>query len=105
MSDLHPRMFIAQLTLEQWLDTGNVDVADNVVHLKNLGRSYSLEPAVRFLAVVPDGAAPGLIGKVLTDQRVLDLGGESMSGSVLFGEAAFEVEAGFVGVLQDEGTG
>lgn len=93
-------MFIAERTLEAWLDTGNVDVDAELVRLNNHGRAYELEPAVRFLSVVPEGAAPDLIGKVLTTKRIAELGGELMGDSVLFGEAAFEVEAGYVGTLQ-----
>lgn len=98
-------MFIAERTLETWLDTGNVDVDAEVVHLRNHNRAYDLEPAVRFLSVVPEGAAPDLIGKVLTTKRIAELGGELMGDSVLFGEAAFEVEAGYVGTLQGQAAG
>ena len=93
-------MFIAERTLESWLDTGNVEVDADVVRLNNHNRAYDLEPAVRFLSVVPEGAAPDLIGKVLTTKRVSELGGELMGDSVLFGDAAFEIEAGYVGTLQ-----
>lgn len=103
MSTLHPRMFIAQRTLEAWLETGNVQVDNTVVTLQNLGRSYDLTPAVRFVKVVPEGSAPDVIGKVLTEERISALGGELMGGSVLFGETAFEVEPGFVGRLRDAG--
>ncbi|MCK6549548.1 hypothetical protein L6R52_27175 [Myxococcota bacterium] len=100
MAKLHDRMFIAQSTLEAWMDTGNVDVRENLVVLTKLQRSYTIEPAVRFVSVVPDeGAASGLIGKVLTERRILELGGEILGNSVLFGESAFVVEAGYVGVL------
>lgn len=102
MATLHSRMFIAEQTLESWLDSGNVDMGGEAVLLKNHGRSYDLEAAVRFISVVPEGTAPELIGKVLTNQRVTELGGEMMGDSVLFGEAAFQVEAGYVGILQTQ---
>ncbi|MCA9555178.1 MAG: hypothetical protein KC933_34420 [Myxococcales bacterium] len=98
---MHPRMFIAQATLESWLDSGHVDMESSLVVLKNHGRAYELEPAVRFVASVPEGKAPDLIGKVLTERRINELGGEMMGDSVLFGEAAFVVEAGYVGILRD----
>jgi hypothetical protein len=101
MATLHPRMFIAQATLESWLDSGHVDMQSSMVVLKNHARAYALEPAVRFVASVPDGTAPDLIGKVLTERRISELGGEMMGDSVLFGEAAFVVEPGYVGTLQD----
>ena len=101
MATLHPRMFIAQATLESWLDSGHVDMQSSVVVLKNHGRSYDLEPAVRFVSSGPEGTAPDLIGKVLTERRISELGGEMMGDSVLFGEAACVVEAGYVGTLKD----
>jgi hypothetical protein len=100
MAKLHDRMFIAQSTLEAWMDTGHVDVRENLVVLSRLQRAYTLEPAVRFVSVVPDeGAAANLIGKVLTERRIVELGGELLGNSVLFGESAFVVEAGYVGTL------
>ncbi len=101
VATLHPRMFIAHSTLETWLDSGHVDVDDQIVVLKNHQRSYHLQAAVRFLSVVPQGRGAELIGKVLTESRIQELGGEIMGDSVLFGESAFEVEAGYVGTLQD----
>lgn len=100
MATLHPRMFIAQATLEAWVDSGSVEMESSFVVLKNHARTYDLQPAVRFLSVVPEEAAPDLIGKVLTEQRVTELGGEMMGDSVLFGEAAFQVEPGYVGTLR-----
>lgn len=94
-------MFIAQRTLESWLETGNVQMDNTIVTLRNLGCSYELTPAVRFVKVLPDGAAPDVVGKVLTEARITELGGELMGESVLFGETAFEVEPGFVGRLQE----
>src|SRR5690349_7356834 len=97
---LHESMFIAQSTLEAWLDSGNVEMAGDAVVLKKLGRTYALEPAVRFLAVGTGGAAPKLIGKVLTEKRIIEPGGELMGDSVIIGEAAFQVQAGYVGTLR-----
>lgn len=91
-------MFIAQTTLESWVDSGRVDVGKDTVRLNNVGRTYRLEPAVRFLASV-EGAAPELVGKVLTEKRIGELGGELMGDSVLFGDNAFQVEAGYIGTL------
>lgn len=100
MATLHSRMFIAQATLERWVDSGNVDIQNNVVVLRNHNRAYVLEPAVRFVSVL-EGAAPQLVGKVLTEIRIVELGGELLGDSVLFGDAAFQVESGYVGTLKD----
>jgi hypothetical protein len=99
MAVLYDRMFIAQSTLEAWVDSGNVEMREHMVVLKKAGRSYHLEPAVRFLSVVPQDAAPKLIGKVLTERRIGELGGELLGDSVLLGELAFEVQPGYIGTL------
>lgn len=106
MATLHPRMFIAQPTLEAWVESGLATVEDDVVRLERPGRAYRLEPAVRFTRAVPPvrAEAQGLEGKVLTEVRLRALGGERLEGSVLLGESAFEVETGYVGVLLDGET-
>jgi hypothetical protein len=103
MATLHDRMFIAQSTLETWMDSGNVEMRGDAVVLKKVKRTYALEPAVRFLSVVSGGDAPKLIGKVLTEKRIVELGGEILGDSVIIGEAAFQVQPGFIGTL-DKGT-
>jgi hypothetical protein len=102
-AELHDRMFIALSTLEAWMDSGNVEMRDNVVVLKKLKRTYLIEPAVRFLSVVSGGDAPKLIGKVLTEQRIIELGGEVMGDSVVIADSAFQVQPGYVGTLKAEG--
>lgn len=93
-------MFIAQSTLEAWVDSGNVEVRENLVVLKKIHRSYTIEPAVKFLAVVPEDRGQKLLGKVLTEKRIVELGGELLGDSVLFGETAFVVAPGYVGTMK-----
>lgn len=99
MVTLHPRMFIAQSTLEAWLDSGQAVLEGAVVELKRAGRAYELVGAVRFVAVVSAPEEVSLVGKVLSERRVSELGGEILGDSVLFGDAAFQVEAGYIGTL------
>lgn len=104
MATLHPRMFIAQPTLEAWVEAGLARLEEDVVHLERPGRAYRLEPAVRFVRAVEPDAGEGverLIGKVLTEARLKTLQGEQLEGSVLLGDWAFEVDAGYVGILLD----
>lgn len=97
-------MFISQSTLEAWLDSKNAEMQDQRVTLSRLGRAYDLEPAVRILSVVPAegeaATAEALVGRVLAEDSVLQLGGELMGESMLFGDNAFEVEPGYIGVLE-----
>lgn len=101
MATLHPRMFIAQSTLEGWMDSGRAALDGDQVRLK-AGWTYQLDAAVRFVSVVSAPRDVHLIGKVLSEARVSELGGELLGDSVLFGDAAFQVEAGYIGTLVAE---
>ncbi|MEL6186809.1 MAG: hypothetical protein AAFU79_19475 [Myxococcota bacterium] len=99
MATLHARMFIAQATLEGWMDTGRAVLEADRVQLR-AGWVYRIEPAVRFTAVVSAPSDVDLLGKVLSESRVVELGGELLGDSVLFGDAAFQVESGYIGTLE-----
>lgn len=96
MAKLHNKMFIAQATLEAWLESGKVDFDGAKVTLRPFRRSYDLDPAVRFLSVVGGTGDSMLVGKVLSEKQILELGGELLGDSVVFGQIAFEVRAGYI---------
>lgn len=98
-------MFIAQSTLETWMDAGSVEMEDQQITVIHSQQVYRLEPAVRVLSAVPteENQQPKvdqLIGKVIPERGILELGGELMGASVLVGDAALEVEAGYIGQLE-----
>ena len=99
MATLHPRMFIAQTTLEAWMDSGRAELKGDFVHLERSHHVYRLDAAVRFISAVVTTDAEELVGRVLTEQRLSELGGELLGDSVLFGEAAFQIESGYIGTL------
>ena len=94
-------MFVAQTTLEIWIDSGLVDFTGNSVHLQKSGATYDLEPAVRFVGIVDGLQESTLLGKVLTEERIVQAGGELLGDSVMFGEVAFQVIAGFIATMCD----
>jgi hypothetical protein len=96
MAKLHNKMFIAQATLEAWLESQKVDFDGSKVTLTAFRRSYDLEPAVRFLSIVGGSGDSMLLGKVLSERQILDLEGELLGESVVFGQIAFEVRAGYI---------
>jgi hypothetical protein len=97
----YDRMFLPMNTLEAWMDSQMVELAGSVVRLPGADIVYTLEPAVRFLeSETESDEATGLKGKVLKTERVEELGGELVADSVLFGEAVFRVESGFIAALQ-----
>lgn len=98
-------MFVAQTTLESWIDSGKAEFDGRVVTLTSHAKVYRLEAAVRFESVVDGGDGGGLLGKVITEKQVGELGGELMEDSVMFGEHAFQVCAGYIAVLSVPGEG
>ena len=97
-------MFLAQTTLEAWLDSGKADFDGSTVTLSSHQKSYALQPAVRFEALI-EGEGMSLLGKVLTEAQIRQLGGELMEDSVMFGDHAFTVLAGYIAVLRERDGG
>src|SRR5437764_13696427 len=100
MGKLHDQMFVAQTTLESWLDSGKVDFDGRVVRLKSHEVAFDLESAVRFIAIIDGVQESNLLGKVLPESRIKELGGEVLGDSVVFGEIAFQVRPGYIATRQ-----
>lgn len=61
------------------------------------GRSYALDPAVRFLKVLGNETDPnGLLHKVKTVAQLKEMGAEPVDDSCILGDLAYEVEPGFL---------
>jgi hypothetical protein len=99
MSKLQDRMFLAQSTLEAWLESGRVEFTGTVVTLKDQNRTYDLVPAVRVTAVLAGKSSSGLIGRVLPEHQITGAGGELLEDSVVFGDTAYQVVPGYVATL------
>jgi len=89
-------MFVPQSTLEAWLDAGTADMDARGIRLPTTGLAYAIEPAVRFVATIPEGHASRLLGRIVTERKVVEAGGELMGDSVLFGDVGYTVQAGYV---------
>jgi hypothetical protein len=92
--------FLSQAALDRWSDAGRIELDGDVMTLAGRGPGgprYALEVALRFLQVVGADVDPhALVGKVKREARLRELGGEWLAGSVVLGEVAYEVEAGFL---------
>jgi len=92
-------LFVSQAMLDSWAGVGKIDFVGNVMTLlagDGKGRSYALEPAVRFLKVLGDSADPnGLVHKVKPVAALRELGAEAVGDSCILGDVAYEVEPGF----------
>ncbi len=93
-------LFVSQEMLDTWAGQGKIDFVGNVMTLlqgEGKGRSYALEPAVRFLKILGAEADPnGLLSKVKPVSQLREMGAEQVEGSVILGDAAYEVQPGFL---------
>ena len=92
------RVFFPQAALDQWIVDGAVELTKGELTLLGEGRRYTLEEAVRVLREVSGaGDAPKVIGRVKTRAALEQQGAEIVESSMLFGDAAYDVEPGWVG--------
>jgi hypothetical protein len=99
-------LFVSQAMLDSWASAGKIDFVGNVMTLlagDGKGRSYALEPAVRFLKVLGDAPSNGLAHdphalahKVKPLTALRELGAEAVGDSCILGDVAYEVEPGFL---------
>jgi len=93
-------LFVSQALLDTWAEQGRIDLVGNVITLlvgEGRGRSYALEPAVRFLRVAGGEADPHqLLARVKPLAQLREMGAEAVADSVVLGDAAYEVEPGFL---------
>ena len=105
-------LFVSQAMLDSWAEQGKIDFVGNVMTLLASdgagGRSYALEPAVRFMKLLGEGTDPnGLVHKVKTVAQVKELGGDPVDDSCILGDVAYEIQPGFLAeaaVLQAAAT-
>jgi len=92
------RFFFPEAALNQWIVDEVVDVRDREVTILGEGRRYALIEAVRVLREV--GGAPDvhdLVGRVKPRARLEELGAEIVETSMILGDAAYDIEPGWVG--------
>jgi hypothetical protein len=93
-------LFVSQAMLDSWADAGKIDFVGNVMTLlagEGKGRSYALDPAVRFMKVLGGDTDPnGLLHKVKSLAHLKELGAEPAADSCILGDVAYEVQPGFL---------
>jgi hypothetical protein len=96
------RIFFPQAALDQWMMDGTADLQGIELTLVGSGRRYVLTEAVRVLRDVTDsGDAQQLLGRVKSRVDLEQIGAELVETSMLIGDAAYDVEPGWVGVPVD----
>jgi len=93
-------LFVSQAMLDSWAEAGKIDFVGNVMTLlagEGKGRSYALDPAVRFLKVLGGEQDPnGLLHKVKSLAHLKQIGAEPAGDSCILGDLAYEVQPGFL---------
>ncbi|MBL8682024.1 MAG: hypothetical protein JNK05_22850 [Myxococcales bacterium] len=92
------RLFLSQEALDLWLGEGRGKIDGEELLDTKTGQRFRLITGVRFVSEVtgaPDTAQ--LVGKVKDAEQLEALKAELMSGSVILGDNAYEVQEGFVG--------
>jgi len=93
-------LFVSQAMLDSWAGQGQIDFVGNVMTLlvgEGKGRSYALDPAVRFISLLGAETDPHqLLRKVKSIAQLREMGAEAVDASVILGDVAYEVEPGFL---------
>jgi hypothetical protein len=90
--------FFPQAALDQWIVDERVDVKDGELTVLGAARRYRLSEAVHVVREVTGvGDSHDLVGRVKARGKLEQLGAEIVEGSMLLGEAAYDVDPGWVG--------
>lgn len=105
------RLYISQKRIDAWISDNRLHIEGDIMTLVELGRSFTIVPAVRVLAV--EGASAGketpddphdLIGKVKDETELAAMGADHLASSLILDDTAYKVENGFVGEPEPKGS-
>jgi hypothetical protein len=92
------RVFFPQAALDQWIVDGVVELQRGELTLLTEGRRYAIIEAVHVLREVSGaGDAAEIVDRVKTVASLEELGAELVEGSMLLGDAAYDVVPGWSG--------
>jgi hypothetical protein len=102
------KLFISQAAIDAWVSSNKVDLQGEILTLRDGGGALRLRAASYFRKVAGEGDDKrALLGRVKDEDALAALGAEAYMTSVLFDDAAYDVEPGFlatpVGELSDGG--
>jgi hypothetical protein len=83
-------------TLEKWAVDGKADIREDALWVVSSNTRYPLQPAVHVQTLVSGTDEKSLVSKVKTRAQMDALGAEQVMDSVLVGEAAYQVLAGYL---------
>lgn len=92
------RVFFPQEALDGWLLDGKVEIAGSELTIPTERRRYRLVEAVRVLSEEAGYSDPDeLVGKVKTMLFLTELGAELLGDSMVLGDNAYRIVAGWLG--------
>jgi hypothetical protein len=93
------RVFFPQAALDRWIVEGSAELQNGELMILPEGRRYKVAEAVHVLREVSgSGDTYELVGRAKAVPYVEQLGAEIVETSMLIGDAAYDVEPGWVGV-------
>ena len=90
--------FVSQKQLDKWLDSGTAELGTDTMSFR-LDRQYQvrMSPAMYFVRIVSSpNDTRKMTGKVLELDALKKMGAESLGGSIVLGDDAYDVEEGFL---------
>jgi hypothetical protein len=95
---MEKRFFFPQAALDQWMSDGSAELHDGQLTLA-IGRKFKLTEALHVLREVSGvGDERNLVGRVKARGLLAELGAEIVETSMLIGDAAYDVEPGWIGI-------
>ncbi len=92
------RVFFPQEALDRWLVDGKVEISGSELTIPNERRRYRLVEAVRVVSEETSHTDPDeLVGRVKTMLYLTELGAELLGDSMVLGDNAYRVVAGWLG--------
>jgi hypothetical protein len=92
------KFFFPEAAVNEWIVAEVVDFRGGELTILGEGRRYELAEAVRVLREVAGSVdAHDLVGRVKPRAQLDKLGAEIVESSMLLGEAAYDIELGWVG--------
>jgi len=83
--------------LDAWTADGRASLEGDKMVLKELGRAFSMTPAVVFVKVTGPDDPNDLVGRVKSKDALEAMGGELFGNSVIYKDTAYDVIDGFMG--------
>jgi hypothetical protein len=92
------RLFISVDRLDAWTAEGRAALEGDRMILTELGRKFSMTPAVCFVSTTGNDQDPyDLVGRVKSKPQLDEMGAEQLANSVIYQDTAYDVIDGFIG--------